>query len=571
MQRFLLFILLLCANLLFGQERFLDWQTEITPRADRSIEVREALTVRAEGEQIKRGITRTLPSTGENPLEVVSVERDGAPSAYHLREGRGVQTIYVGEADQRLATGTYTYRLTYRIGNAVVARDEADELQVEVIGPDVDFPVEQATASIRLPEGLAFLRAACYTGTADASRRDCTQTAPDSGRITFTGTETFGRGKQFSVAAGFAPGYFTASAPAVSGTARTSYAEPVPVWRGRGTVWAVIIGTIFAFAYAYRSWKQYGVDPDKPRVGSVFAPPQQLSPGALAYVNAFMGEAGSAAFTATVLHLATRGYLTIDEEEEKGIFSTDYLYVLRATRPAPPLSALSAEQRRLYEKLFDGREEIRLEEKYDKKIQKIAKQHQQDLKANYENLRSVDTNGWKVLPLVGIYLLAVIPAALLLHDDTTGYGKAAFIAFAAAAFFGLLCYAWLIRRPSPELVRLRTEISAFKNYLGLSEEKRKRLLNAPSMNHEHYEDLLPYAIALGINTRWSEYYEDILTPQHYQPVWMAGTGMFNPSRFDNSFSKVIQTSSTPPGSAGSASAGGGSVGGGVGGGGAGGW
>ena len=568
------YLFLLCAFFagisLAAQERFTQWHAEVLPRPDRTVEVTETLTAVSEGDEIKRGITRTLPVSPGHPVEVLSVTRDGATSPFRVEKQRGNRKIYVGERDVLLTPGTYTYTIRYRIENAVRPLDSLDELQFEVVGPDVSLPVEQASATLLLPEGLQFIQAACYTGPTGSRARNCVQTAPEAGQLRWAGTGKFGGGEQFSVAAGFAPGYFNPAAP-VSGTAQEAYREPPPAWHGTASIWAVVCGTLLAFAYGYQTWRRHGVDPEKPRVGPVYTAPDDLSPAALAYLRSGIGTVGTPAFTASLLYLATRGYLSIDEEEDSGVFSTDYLYVLRATRPAPPLDDLSDEHRMLYDGLFAGGNEIRLEEKYDKKIRKLAERHSKTVAEVYGPLRDIEANGWKLLPLLGILILAGVPAVYFAHDDTTGYAMPAVLGYCVAGLMGAFLYIWLIRRPSPALVRLRTEIEALRSYLGLSEDKRKRLLNAPPMTRELYEDLLPYAIALGINTRWSQYFEDILTADHYRPAWLVGPTIFNPSRFDKSFTGVLQTSSTPPGTSSAASGGGGAVGGGVGGGGAGGW
>ncbi|PPK85786.1 putative membrane protein DUF2207 [Neolewinella xylanilytica] len=564
MPRIFLLIACLFAALLPAQERFTDWTAQITPRADRSVDVTETLTVVSEGDVVKRGITRTLPETDRHPLRILSVQRDGREADYHTENKRGATTIYAGKADAFLSPGTYTYEIRYTIGNAVTSLEEVDELQVEIVGPDVSLPVERARAVLQLPTGLEATQYACYTGRSGSSKKDCTIAAPEGGQLSFTSTGTLGNGEGLSVAVGFEPGYF-AEASAVAPAGRR---EPVTWWQGEGSLLAVVLGTIAGLLYGYRSWKQYGVDPEAPRVGTVFTPPDGLSPAALTYLNSATADAGTAGFTGTILYLATRGYLRIAEEEESGIFSTNYTYVLQALETAPSRSELAPEQRELFEQLFAEGRELRLEGKYDQRIQKIAKRHGEAVKEHYQDRRDIETNGWKVLPLVGIYAATLLPAVLLVKMDTTGFAIPALIAFFVLGLIGLIVYAWLIRKPSPGLVRLRTEIRSLKEYLGLSEGKRKQLINAPSMDRDHYEALLPYAVALGINTQWSNYFGDLLTQQHYHPVWIAGGTIFRADRFNDSFSSVIGASSTPPGSA---SGGGGSVGGGVGGGGAGGW
>ncbi len=563
---FLLFALLLIGLQGLAQERFTDWVTEITPRPDRSIEVTETITVISEGDLVKRGITRSLPDTRSNPIRIESVERDGSKAAFHTEDDRGITTIYAGQRDEFLEPGSYTYRIRYVIENAIREQDGLEEMQVEIIGPDVSLPVESVRTVVYLPDSLSAVQYACYTGAGGASEKNCTMAAPNGGRLSFTGVGAFGNGEQLSVAVGFETGYFSAMEEAA-----LVPEEPLSWWQEQGAIIFLILGSFAGLIYGYRSWRVHGVDPVPSHIGKVFTPPEDLSPAALNYLHFPWSTHSTEAFTATILFLATRGYISMEEEEEAGVFSTSYIYSLRAMDSAPPQSALTPEQRSVYEALFKNGRHIRLEEKYDQKFRKVAELHGEKVRETYSDRRSVQANTWKMLPLLGIYIATIVLTILLLKTDTTGYAMPAFLAFIILGAIGIGLYTWLIRKPSPELVRLRSEIAALREYLGSSESERKRMLNAPTMNEDHYEAMLPYAIALGINKKWSAYFGDLLTSRHYHPIWMAGGGVFHPHQFNNRFNQVVGASSTPPGSSGSGSSGGGSVGGGVGGGGAGGW
>ena len=96
-----------------------------------------------------------------------------------------------------------------------------------------------------------------------------------------------------------------------------------------------------------------------------------------------------------------------------------------------------------------------------------------------------------------------------------------------------------------------------------------------------FETLLPFALALDVEQRWSEKFAGVLAAvrddsgQGYQPGWY--DGHFNATRLASTtgnmtsgLGKAISSSVTPPGSS-SGGGGGGSSGGGGGGGGGGGW
>ncbi len=557
-----LFLFLLLTWALPAQESFLSWHTEVAPQTDRSLEITETITVAAEGREVKRGITRSLP-LGRG-VEVLSVTRDGRKEDYHTNRAGGQLTLYAGRRKVMLEPGTYRYRLRYRLQGMVARTDEVDELNLNLLGPDVSLPVDSLSATLLLPPGLTAVQYACYTGQSGDTDKNCTMSAPSDGQLDFRGVGTFGRGQVMTVAAGFPPGWFVASEaqPAVQEMADLN------VLQREGSVFFLLLGLLAFLYYAYTSWRKYGVDPPTPRVGPVFTPPADHSPAAIGYLTSDFASDATACFTASIVALAGKGLLTIEPEEKKGFFSTSVVYHLRRRQSLGEFAPLPPEQEVLFRELFADGGEVVLEASYDTKFRKVATAHESSLIDQFTAFRNVGSNGKRVLPLLGILLVSLVPGILFLRTDTTGYAIPALVAFAVIGLGGLVAYALLIRQPTPEKVRLRAEIAALKEYLSLPENKRTRLLNAPPMSPEHYEDLLPYAIALGISTKWSDYFGDLLSTGAYRPGYVLGQGAFHPAVFSKDFSTAVTATATPPGSA---SGGGGSAGGGGGGGGAGGW
>ena len=93
MRRFFvaLFILLSAALPAVAEEVIRNFISDVTVNVDGSLDVRETITVNAEGNQIRRGILRDFPTTyiDRNKVrvrvgfDVVSVERDGKPLPQH--------------------------------------------------------------------------------------------------------------------------------------------------------------------------------------------------------------------------------------------------------------------------------------------------------------------------------------------------------------------------------------------------------------------------------------------------------------------------------------------------------
>ena len=73
-----------------------------------------------------------------------------------------------------------------------------------------------------------------------------------------------------------------------------------------------------------------------------------------------------------------------------------------------------------------------------------------------------------------------------------------------------LLFFFLMGAPT-RLGRTRTdEIEGLKRYLTVAEKDRMNMAGAPQMSPEHYETLLPYAMALGVEKPWSHAFQSWL-------------------------------------------------------------
>ena len=129
------------------------------------------------------------------------------------------------------------------------------------------------------------------------------------------------------------------------------------------------------------------------------------------------------------------------------------------------------------------------------------------------------------------------------------------------------------------------EIEGLRIYLTLAEKDRMNMRGAPEMSPQHFETLLPYAVALGVEKPWSRTFETWLATAaagaaaaSYAPTWYSGdsaTGFGDRiGGFSSSMASTIASAIPAPAASSSSSgfsSGGGFSGGGGGGGGGGGW
>ena len=172
------------------------------------------------------------------------------------------------------------------------------------------------------------------------------------------------------------------------------------------------------------------------------------------------------------------------------------------------------------------------------------------------------------------FLAAEVFVLYLLFDIINFYAYVSFLLLWTlnVVFFGLM------KAPTLAGRRLLDEIESFSLFLRTAEMPRiQTLTTTPAMDLRLFEQYLPYALALDLQTEWANHFESHLSAPNQTNSfhWYRGIstsrslGEFS-SSFGRSLSSSISSSSTPPGSK-SGSSGGGSSGGGGGGGGGGGW
>lgn len=114
----------------------------------------------------------------------------------------------------------------------------------------------------------------------------------------------------------------------------------------------------------------------------------------------------------------------------------------------------------------------------------------------------------------------------------------------------------------------------------MAEKHRLNLLNPPERTPEHFEAMLPYAMALDVENDWNAQFADVLeraamdpaAGARVSPSWYSGHTPYSrlAGSLGGAFAGAVSAASSAPGSS-SGSGGGGSSGGGGGGGGGGGW
>ena len=332
---------------------------------------------------------------------------------------------------------------------------------------------------------------------------------------------------------------------------------------------------LLTFGYMFVLWFRKGKYPSTgdPLVVAYGPPEENGRPLLPAEVGALIDEAFDPRdITASVVDLAVKGYLKIEERKTEGrIFDkTDYT-LHKAKEPGKELPPL---ERLLLEQLFRDRGDTvnvsDLKLSFYKNIDALRASAFEALKG-MKCFAAEPTKvqgkyvGIGVLVLVGGILLSLVLAALP--------GDAFVLAVPAAILsaFSIFLFAPFMPVKTPKGVKLLGRVKGFEEFLMRAEKDRLERMNDKNL----FEKCLPYAIALGVSYRWAEAFEGIYQEPPDWYVSPGGIGSFRPASFNGSLGTALSSMSSAmyasPRSGGSGFSGGGSSGGGGGGGGGGSW
>ena len=151
-------LLLLLPLFAAADERILSFHSDIVVMQDGWIEVTETIQVRVEGRRIRRGIYRDFPTDYRDKLgneyvvdfQPLAVLRNDRPENLRAQKDRNGVRIYFGRSDYFLDHGIHTYQFRYRASRMLGFFEDHDELYWNVTGFDWAFPIDKASAAVRL-------------------------------------------------------------------------------------------------------------------------------------------------------------------------------------------------------------------------------------------------------------------------------------------------------------------------------------------------------------------------------------------------------------------------------------
>lgn len=566
--------MILLASGLGAQERSLrivEFDAVLEVASDGMLDVTEKITVEFKGQW--NGVRRELllrHKTAQERLVKLDVEvgeitdSAGQPLRVEREREGGLLILRIYVADNRDATRQVVIR--YRVSNAIrffyADSDvgELDELYWNVTGSSWEWPITRTRARVVLPLNVRPTRVAVYTGPehSEAAEADIERSG---NTVTFTARRELQAYEGMTIGVGWPAGNI-----ATRPSARAQRTLEVIRW------WPAAL-PFLVFFLAFRAWSRRGRDPEEGAIAVQYEPVTGLSPaemGTLVDHRAQMRD-----ITATLVDLAVRGYVRIEEKKERkllGLLSdTEFEFFL--LKPTSEWSGLAGHEERYLDALFRGSDSVKLSDlqnKFYTSLPEIRNALYEQLVERGYYLRRPDSvkNNW--LGGGAVLLAAGVGGAIWAAAQSAAWVSP--VALGIAGFVNgltLLVFAPLMPARTVPGARAREAALGFREFLSRVESDRyKRMITSPEM----FERYLPYAMAFDVEEKWARAFEDIYREP---PSWYTGTGTghFNASVFSSRMSALSSAASSTMASSpsSSGSSGGGSSGGGSGGGGGGGF
>lgn len=325
-----------------------------------------------------------------------------------------------------------------------------------------------------------------------------------------------------------------------------------------------------------------------PTIAVQFTPPAGVTPGLVGVVQD--ESADTVDVSATLVDLAVRGYLTIEETEHATWFKKDD-WRLTTARPPAAATPLSQYEESLYLAVFAGGSSVLLSElknTFKPKLDLVRGEMYSEVVRRGWFVRSPQTQraGWYglavVLFILGIGTFTIGTPFMLDLFPESGLPFPASIVVGAGLIVAAIITGATARQMSWRTARgsaVLAQSLGFRRYLETAEAGQIRFEEAESI----FSRYLPYAIVFGVAERWAQTFEEVATAAAAagvavnRPIWYLGHGDFSYGRMADSMDTFATTAagtfvSTPGSSGGSGfSSSGGFSGGGGGGGGGGSW
>ncbi len=505
------------------------------------------------GNQQKHGIFRDINFKKTNQdgkrfklgIENITVKNtDGTLYQFEKSKSGDFINLKIGDPN-RTITGIHTYIISYTVSGAITYFSDHDELYWNITGNNWPIPIESSYSLVSLPEeiNLESVNVVCYEGVKGSTSQTCLAGKTDGG-VLVSSSRVLQSKEGLTLAVSFPKGVVSILEPVEDKPSLFTYVI---------LLFLLLIGLwwflFLPIKILFKSIKEKKFVKDIERIVAAWFEPPQYNDGTV-FTPAETGfiidkTIDHKELTATIIHLAQRGFLKIRSDEKK-----HFTFIKMKDFETLDLRNFEKEVlRAIFEKGDEVKDtDLKNSSSFFNKITTFKKYVEEDLvekKMFEEKPTSVET----------------------LNMIFFGLGLTTFNLFLAiVAFF----WGRKSAKRTLEGVEKYSEAKSLFNFLKSQDEQ----LNFQSKNQMFFEKLLPYAAGFGVEKIWADRFKDISVQK---PDWYEGddfTNIMFISALTSNIGGSMKSSMTPTRSSSGFSSGfsgGGSSGGGGGGGGGGSW
>ena len=546
-----------------------NFESTVIVNPDGTLDVSETISANFTGEW--HGIYRTIPieySNGQGLnytlflTNIIATDEDGSRLKLEIsRQGPNEQfKIYIPDA----INTTRKVVLHYHVLDGLRFFPDHDELYWNVTGSSWDVPLQAASAEIDLPNGATGIRTLAYTGAYGSNSQDA--------NIEVNATSISIRSRH--------PLRFHEGLTTVIGWDKGLVREPTTLdWillylRSNG----ILILPLLAFAIMFYLWWTKGRDPRRQPISVQYEPPDKLTPGEVGTL--VDNSAAMRDITATIVDLAVKGYLLIEQVEQSQMLGLLHHkeYIFHLKKPPTEWATARPHELEMLNALFESgaRDTVKLSELQNHfyvHLPRIRDCIFDALVTDGYYLHRPDTV--RASYIVGGIVVGIVLAVLgAMWANNHGVAPLSAIAAGIASAIIICAFGWFMPARTETGARALEKVLGFEDFLGRVEGDRiDRIVKTPEL----FEKFLPYAMALQVEKKWVQAFSNIAMQP---PSWYQGPygGGFYPYLLVNDLNVMSHTAgsalaSAPRSSSGSSGFGGGGgfSGGGFGGGGGGGF
>ena len=519
------------------------------------------------------GIRRSIPelSYGKYPgliSEIEVTDENEQPREFEINIENGFVDLAIKPSDDSYVHGEQVYFIKYHqswVINDYQSTSGFDEFYWDVNGTGWLQSFDKVTATVTVDETLAknlfSENISCYQGV-QGSKQSCAQASVTDGQILFSSGK-LQAGENLTIAVPFRSKIANTTGPIVEGTLS---------WYG---FWVCLVLVVLLILWAIY-FRIFGI---RSSSKGAFVVPQYKPaavPGLL--TSAIVAKKTAHLFQASVVELAVMKLIEIEVVAE----SNNKDFILRRTK----LATTSSDHVALLKELGLAKAGSELLLPHNLPAAQSAKLSKGLLKLKSAAASQVNSQGYFQKRALGVpaigFLVGILVYATWLYfsialDEQVeqGFVAAPIISFGlfAAVYWFLLSK----RALTAKGVEVDSYVKGLETYIQLAEKDRLEFLQSPTgallkpsevqgkQVLKLYEEVLPWAILLGLQKQWNQVLADLYQEQG-NPPWIIGSPLLGES-FSNLDQVLTQSlaASSSGGSGGGGSSGGGGGGGGGGG------